>query len=1171
MKQIFYRLSEFILIAFTLSVIAFSQFPCIASAETLSATNKTTGTLLSRVSNPSYEAGGNQDVIERFLINSNGTNQSFQLWEDTKLPSETLNIGDELKIKYTVLSAQAENDNFKAQKVTLVKEEVEEEKLPDLVLEDIRMTNENPKEGDWIHFEVKIKNAGNAPTGKFTVKHNGSTESRYNSIEPGEYRMFNNSQWSPMGGFKATPEYTTHLGDGKYEFTVILDYKNEIKELEKSNNEKSIVVELESPEPEKLPDLILKNLVSLTAPNSEGGNYHLEFKVKNTGKADISGNDYQGVHAIIKAPSGNIKTDTTWENPFNLQKGKAKIQNGFFKSDEPIRKGDSITIIIDTKNEITESDESNNTKTFPIKEVIGEIPEEPLDPTPRISYWQGKVNQHTEAGIWKTDPDGKSGANLNKLAYCKKWYPDTTEVKEYEKEMITDWKDRGNTNNRWSRDMYDREVISYECITGEPEPPKTELPDLIVNSLFILGKNPKDFSTNFCIKNIGNKESNPSFIKIIVNKESNFSEEYYFPGLESGKQKCRNIKILPTFNNGENFISIEADTTNEISEISEDNNKRKQVFVHKDEPIQHHRKLQTKIIETEFPDLIVDSISIRNRNQSDPSVYFCVKNKGENDSGYFDATLTANGKTDFVQKHHFTNLKPNQNYCRDEKIDPQMLRQGTNSIVIEIDPDHLITEENEENNEQKEFFVRNGNLFTTPNNTCQAYWTGYTYDSDKNTCVRQSSSGCSNPFPYKNYLTCKLKNIIPSKTNTSDDTNYEDEVITNEFEEEVLTNMYFFPDTSKTSLEGQAAAYLRTLNIIGGFPDGEFKGDREVNRAELSKFLLLGAKNVPPSVFKDLEIENLQNNGRFPDVLDGEWYVKYVIKAEELGIVNGYPDKLFRPANTVNTAEFLKMLTKTFGLDENLPYNYEDVQTYDWFKPYAGTAQKFELFPDRDPDYLEPARELTRSEVAIALYRYFRGRNVAGDNLARRYVSAEQYLDCLKQSGSCTDLKKFYNSNYSTWNSSYTQNQYDNDGLVVSNNMSDQKSVLVYDDETNVQALSLKFSTEGKSAKITGLKFRRIGNGNWSDFTSAWVTISNRNEPISDKITITGDTIEIPFNETISMNSNDAKYFILNVDLSGSGESGNDSRFVLYLPEWIESTTEVVGFFPFGGTDIEIR
>ena len=42
----------------------------------------------------------------------------------------------------------------------------------------------------------------------------------------------------------------------------------------------------------------------------------------------------------------------------------------------------------------------------------------------KISYWSGKVNQHTDAnGVWQTDPDGTSGADLDKITYCKKFYP----------------------------------------------------------------------------------------------------------------------------------------------------------------------------------------------------------------------------------------------------------------------------------------------------------------------------------------------------------------------------------------------------------------------------------------------------------------------------------------------------------------------------------------------------------------------------------------------------------------------------------------------------------------------------------------------------------------------------------------------------------------------------
>ena len=51
-------------------------------------------------------------------------------------------------------------------------------------------------------------------------------------------------------------------------------------------------------------------------------------------------------------------------------------------------------------------------------------------PTKKISYWGGKVNQYFDAGVWKSDPDKTSGATINKLTYCKKWYPSTTSVRD---------------------------------------------------------------------------------------------------------------------------------------------------------------------------------------------------------------------------------------------------------------------------------------------------------------------------------------------------------------------------------------------------------------------------------------------------------------------------------------------------------------------------------------------------------------------------------------------------------------------------------------------------------------------------------------------------------------------------------------------------------------------
>ena len=183
-----------------------------------------------------------------------------------------------------------------------------------------------------------------------------------------------------------------------------------------------------------------------------------------------------------------------------------------------------------------------------------------------------------------------------------------------------------------------------------------------------------------------------------------------------------------------------------------------------------------------------------------------------------------------------------------------------------------------------------------------------------------------------------------------------------EFEGEVITLpvMNRFNDVTSQTLEGEAANALAEKDIIGGFPDGSFRGSQPVNRAEAAKFLLMSRLGVKHSAL---------NNGRFADVLEGEWYVKYVVTAADLGIIDGYKDGTFRPANTVNTAEFLKMLTGAFDLPQNIEHSFTDVPSDAWFSKYAGVADAFNLFPGRPEGKLQPERLLTRGEVSIAIYR----------------------------------------------------------------------------------------------------------------------------------------------------------------------------------------------------------
>jgi hypothetical protein len=175
-----------------------------------------------------------------------------------------------------------------------------------------------------------------------------------------------------------------------------------------------------------------------------------------------------------------------------------------------------------------------------------------------------------------------------------------------------------------------------------------------------------------------------------------------------------------------------------------------------------------------------------------------------------------------------------------------------------------------------------------------------------------------------------------------------------------------FPDTSLNDIQGKAAAELYRRGVIGGFPDGQFKGENPVNRAEAAKFLLLACG-------KSTQADPI---GTFRDVMKGQWYTPYVEAAAAQGVISGYPDGTFRPANRVNRAEFLKMITLACQLPTDLDHSrFTDVAATAWFAPYAGAAQQYSLFPNSLADnLLKPANPMTRSEVAIAIYQYLTNR-----------------------------------------------------------------------------------------------------------------------------------------------------------------------------------------------------
>jgi len=165
----------------------------------------------------------------------------------------------------------------------------------------------------------------------------------------------------------------------------------------------------------------------------------------------------------------------------------------------------------------------------------------------------------------------------------------------------------------------------------------------------------------------------------------------------------------------------------------------------------------------------------------------------------------------------------------------------------------------------------------------------------------------------------------------------------------------------------EAAEFVRENGIFGGYPDGTFRPEQPINRAEVTKVILEGfkIKIMPPTGTKF----------GFADVDPFAWYMPYVRTAKSLGIVHGYPNGEFAPQKTMNRAELLKVFLKA----SNLPIPacttspYSDTpnsrETY-WYINFVCFSKAFDLMNDTYNGTFSPDMPITRGDVAILFYRF---------------------------------------------------------------------------------------------------------------------------------------------------------------------------------------------------------
>ena len=184
-----------------------------------------------------------------------------------------------------------------------------------------------------------------------------------------------------------------------------------------------------------------------------------------------------------------------------------------------------------------------------------------------------------------------------------------------------------------------------------------------------------------------------------------------------------------------------------------------------------------------------------------------------------------------------------------------------------------------------------------------------------------------------------------------------------------------FPDVPSSHKHFQAIDYLSNNDVIHGYPDGWFRPEGLINRAEAVKILT-------NSLFDHGLIESSlswrhqmgHNYVQFPDVPIWTWYAKFVEVSFQNNVIEGYPDGTFKPADKINFAEALKVILESYKVDlspsryhQNLGNKLLILEPGAWYTKYFNYASEHNLI-NQNKVY-HPGQLITRGEFSEVIYR----------------------------------------------------------------------------------------------------------------------------------------------------------------------------------------------------------
>ncbi len=157
---------------------------------------------------------------------------------------------------------------------------------------------------------------------------------------------------------------------------------------------------------------------------------------------------------------------------------------------------------------------------------------------------------------------------------------------------------------------------------------------------------------------------------------------------------------------------------------------------------------------------------------------------------------------------------------------------------------------------------------------------------------------------------------------------------------------------------------LANSQVISGFPDGKFRPEEPVTRAQFAAVLSQAFLRA-----------NVASSVPFADVRPNYWAADAIGAARSSGYMAGYPDNRFRPDAPIRRVDALLSLAN--GLNyadgpEKILKRYPDANEIPGYAYAAmrSLAQAEIIVPDsKDPTKLSPLKSATRADIAAFVYK----------------------------------------------------------------------------------------------------------------------------------------------------------------------------------------------------------